>query len=80
MRARRWLMLSPGLVSLTLIRVIQSWRTAKGHLHAVLEKHNILYYACGLCESGLTYVVFIGDDCCSESSLGHERSRANAVF
>ncbi|KAG1737982.1 hypothetical protein EDB19DRAFT_1829277 [Suillus lakei] len=37
-----------GLVSLTLIRVIQSWRTAKSHLHAVLVKHNILYYACGL--------------------------------
>ncbi|KAG1738480.1 hypothetical protein EDB19DRAFT_2025354 [Suillus lakei] len=37
-----------GLVSLTLIRVIQSWRSAKGHLHAVLMKHNIFYYTCGL--------------------------------
>ncbi|KAG1728327.1 hypothetical protein EDB19DRAFT_1747395 [Suillus lakei] len=37
-----------GLISLTLIRVIHSWRSAKGHLHAVLVKHNIYYYACGL--------------------------------
>ncbi|KAG1728332.1 hypothetical protein EDB19DRAFT_1832787 [Suillus lakei] len=37
-----------GLVSLSLIRVTQSWRTAKGPLHAVLVKHNIFYYACGL--------------------------------
>ncbi|KAG1728321.1 hypothetical protein EDB19DRAFT_1913823 [Suillus lakei] len=37
-----------GLISLTLIRVIQSWRLAKGHLHAILVKHNICYYACGL--------------------------------
>ncbi|KAG1728538.1 hypothetical protein EDB19DRAFT_1832696 [Suillus lakei] len=25
-----------------------SWRTAKGPLHAILLKHNIFYYACGL--------------------------------
>ncbi|KAG2342046.1 hypothetical protein BDR05DRAFT_964726 [Suillus weaverae] len=43
-----------GLFSLTLIRVIQCWQTAKGHLHAILVKHNLFYYACGLCESGLT--------------------------
>ncbi|KAG1737967.1 hypothetical protein EDB19DRAFT_918193 [Suillus lakei] len=36
------------LISLTLIRVIQSWRLAKGHMHAVLVKHNIYYYGCGL--------------------------------
>ncbi|KAG1846203.1 hypothetical protein DFJ58DRAFT_747244 [Suillus subalutaceus] len=35
-----------GLISLTLIRVIQSWRTTNGHLHDVLVKHNIFYYAC----------------------------------
>ncbi|KAG1730449.1 hypothetical protein EDB19DRAFT_2042011 [Suillus lakei] len=28
--------------------VVQSWRSIKGHLHAVLVKHNIFYYACGL--------------------------------
>ncbi|KAG1783362.1 hypothetical protein EV702DRAFT_1191789 [Suillus placidus] len=42
-----------GLFSLTLIRVIQSWQTVKGHLHAILVKHNIFYYACGLFFSGM---------------------------
>ncbi|KAG1738004.1 hypothetical protein EDB19DRAFT_2025508 [Suillus lakei] len=37
-----------GLISLTLIHVIQSWRSDNGHLHVVLMKHNIFYYACGL--------------------------------
>ncbi|KAG1753882.1 uncharacterized protein EDB91DRAFT_422726 [Suillus paluster] len=37
-----------GLISLTLIRTLQSWRTANNHLFAVLVKHNIFYYACGL--------------------------------
>lgn len=39
-----------GLVSLTLICVIQSWRMAKGHLrlYTILVKHNMFYYACGL--------------------------------
>ncbi|KAG1874358.1 hypothetical protein F4604DRAFT_740385 [Suillus subluteus] len=46
-----------GLVSLTLIRVIQSWRSAKGHLHAVLVKHNIFYYACGLILSAMNVLV-----------------------
>ncbi|KAG1719459.1 hypothetical protein EDB19DRAFT_699353 [Suillus lakei] len=46
-----------GLVSLTLVRVIQSWRTAKGHLHAVLEKHNMLYYACGLFLSAMSVLM-----------------------
>ncbi|KAG2132934.1 uncharacterized protein EDB93DRAFT_1175465 [Suillus bovinus] len=36
-----------GLVSLTLIRVIQSWRSAKGDLYAIFVKHNLFYYACG---------------------------------
>ncbi|KAG2345959.1 hypothetical protein BDR05DRAFT_1058087 [Suillus weaverae] len=46
-----------GLVSLTLIRVIQSWKSAKGHLHAVLLKHNIFYYACGLVLSAVNVLV-----------------------
>ncbi|KAG1730589.1 hypothetical protein EDB19DRAFT_1375020 [Suillus lakei] len=37
-----------GLVSLTLIRAIQSWRTVNGPLYTILVKHNIFYYACGL--------------------------------
>ncbi|KAG2132904.1 uncharacterized protein EDB93DRAFT_890777 [Suillus bovinus] len=37
-----------GLVSLTLTRAIQSWRSAKSPLQAILAKHNIFYYACGL--------------------------------
>jgi hypothetical protein len=58
-------MLSPGLVTLTLIRAIQDWRSTRYPLHAALVKHNISYYACGLCESGLTYAfVLIGDDHC----------------
>ncbi|KAG1737979.1 hypothetical protein EDB19DRAFT_919560 [Suillus lakei] len=46
-----------GLISLTLIRVIQSWRTAKGRLHAILVKHNIFYYACGLLLSAGNIIV-----------------------
>ncbi|KAG2067975.1 hypothetical protein BDR04DRAFT_1104181 [Suillus decipiens] len=37
-----------GLVCLTMIRVIKGWRSAKGPLYAMLVKHNIFYYACGL--------------------------------
>lgn len=37
-----------GLISLTLIRAIQSWRIARSPLYSVLLKHNIFYYACGL--------------------------------
>ncbi|KAG1890409.1 hypothetical protein F4604DRAFT_664441 [Suillus subluteus] len=36
------------LVSLTLVYVIQSWRSTKGPLYAILLKHNIFYYTCGL--------------------------------
>ncbi|KAG1809137.1 uncharacterized protein BJ212DRAFT_1484641 [Suillus subaureus] len=36
------------LISLTLVRVMQRWRSAKGPLYAILVKHNIFYYACGL--------------------------------
>ncbi|KAG2367131.1 hypothetical protein BDR07DRAFT_1394448 [Suillus spraguei] len=41
-------MFSLGLVILTLIRAIQSWRMDLGHLYDVLVNHNIFYYACGL--------------------------------
>ncbi|KAG1845909.1 hypothetical protein DFJ58DRAFT_504362 [Suillus subalutaceus] len=37
-----------GLMCLTLIRAIQNWRSTNGNLYAVLVKHNIFYYACGL--------------------------------
>ncbi|KAG1732070.1 hypothetical protein EDB19DRAFT_1304899 [Suillus lakei] len=37
-----------GLVFLTLIRVVQSWRTVNGPLYDILVKHNIFYYTCGL--------------------------------
>ncbi|KAG1728324.1 hypothetical protein EDB19DRAFT_162657 [Suillus lakei] len=46
-----------GLVSLTLIRALKSWRMTKGHLHAILVKHNIFYYVCGLLLSGLNFLV-----------------------
>lgn len=41
-----------GLISLTLIRAIQSWRTTNNRLYVVLLKHSIFYYACGLLFSG----------------------------
>ncbi|KAG1769276.1 hypothetical protein EV702DRAFT_1141815 [Suillus placidus] len=37
-----------GLMALTLIPAIKSWRTTNNHLYVVLLKHNISYYACGL--------------------------------
>ncbi|KAG1816545.1 uncharacterized protein BJ212DRAFT_196715 [Suillus subaureus] len=37
-----------GLMCLTLIRAILSWRSTNSHLYTVLVKHNIFYYACGL--------------------------------
>ncbi|KAG1728331.1 hypothetical protein EDB19DRAFT_164630 [Suillus lakei] len=46
-----------GLVSLTLIRAIQNWRLTGCPLYAVLVKHNIFYYACGLLLSGLNVLV-----------------------
>lgn len=42
-----------GLFSLTLTHVIQSWRTARGHLYSILVKHNIFYYACGVLLSAI---------------------------
>ncbi|KAG2060805.1 hypothetical protein BDR06DRAFT_1016783 [Suillus hirtellus] len=37
-----------GLMILTLIPAIRSWRTNSNGLYAVLVNHNISYYACGL--------------------------------
>ncbi|KAG2082582.1 hypothetical protein BD769DRAFT_1683099 [Suillus cothurnatus] len=45
------------LVSLTLVCVIRSWRSAKGPLYAILLKHNIFYYACGLLLSTINVLV-----------------------
>ncbi|OAX36726.1 hypothetical protein K503DRAFT_867382 [Rhizopogon vinicolor AM-OR11-026] len=36
------------LLLLSLIRAIQSWRTASNALYVVLLRHNVFYYACGL--------------------------------
>jgi hypothetical protein len=36
-----------GLMILTLIRAIQSWRAHSSRLYVVLVKHNIFYYTCG---------------------------------
>ncbi|KAG1741984.1 hypothetical protein EDB19DRAFT_1827907 [Suillus lakei] len=47
----------PGLISLTLIRVLQSWRSDNGPLYAILVKHNIFYYACGLFLSAMNVLV-----------------------
>ncbi|KAG2082579.1 hypothetical protein BD769DRAFT_1783567 [Suillus cothurnatus] len=46
-----------GLVSLTLIRAIQSWRSDNGPLYSVLVKHNIFYYACGLLLSAVNILM-----------------------
>lgn len=37
-----------GLMILTLIRAIQTWRKYPTHLYVVLVNHNIFYYTCGL--------------------------------
>ncbi|KAG2067964.1 hypothetical protein BDR04DRAFT_821438 [Suillus decipiens] len=37
-----------GLVCLTMINILRSWRSAKGPLYVMLMKHNLFYYACGL--------------------------------
>jgi len=39
------------LLSFTLIRAIQNWWMTSNILYAVILKHNLWYYACGLCES-----------------------------
>ncbi|KAG1728340.1 hypothetical protein EDB19DRAFT_165408 [Suillus lakei] len=45
------------LIILTLVRVIQNWRAAKGPLHAILLNHYIFYYACGLFLSAVNVLV-----------------------
>ncbi|KAG2139584.1 uncharacterized protein EDB93DRAFT_696502 [Suillus bovinus] len=37
-----------GLMTLTLIRAIQSWQQNRNRLYTVLVNHNIFYYTCGL--------------------------------
>ncbi|KAG1884101.1 hypothetical protein F4604DRAFT_1980072 [Suillus subluteus] len=37
-----------GLISLTIIRAVQSWRVVNGPLYDILVKHNIFYYTCAL--------------------------------
>ncbi|KAG2124601.1 hypothetical protein DEU56DRAFT_593232 [Suillus clintonianus] len=46
-----------GLISLTLICAIQSWRTTNNRLYVVLLKHSIFYYACGLLFSGVNVLM-----------------------
>ncbi|KAG1808702.1 uncharacterized protein BJ212DRAFT_1484945 [Suillus subaureus] len=46
-----------GLVCLTITRAIQSWRSANGPLYAMLVKHNIFYYACGLLFSAVNVLL-----------------------
>ncbi|KAG2114268.1 uncharacterized protein F5147DRAFT_678750 [Suillus discolor] len=36
-----------GLMILTLIRAVQSWRINPSRMYAVLVTHNVSYYACG---------------------------------
>ncbi|KAG1739472.1 uncharacterized protein EDB91DRAFT_386942 [Suillus paluster] len=48
-----------GLLSLTLIRAIQSWRSVNGPIYAILVKHNIFYYACGLFFSALDVLTLL---------------------
>lgn len=36
-----------GLMTLTLVRAIQSWRINPSRLYVVLVKHNVFYYTCG---------------------------------
>ncbi|KAG2144510.1 hypothetical protein DEU56DRAFT_206210 [Suillus clintonianus] len=48
-----------GLISLTLIRAIQSWRSTNNRLYVVLVKHNIFYYACGLFFSTVNVIALL---------------------
>jgi hypothetical protein len=38
------------LISLTLTCAIRTWRSNHGRVYAILLKHNVFYYACGLCK------------------------------
>ncbi|KIK41341.1 hypothetical protein CY34DRAFT_213553 [Suillus luteus UH-Slu-Lm8-n1] len=46
-----------GLLSLTLTRVVHSWRSTNNCLFVVLVKHNIFYYACGLLFSAANILI-----------------------
>jgi len=46
-----------GLLCLTFIRAIQTWRATSNALYVILTKHNIFYYACGLFFSALNIFV-----------------------
>ncbi|KAG2032390.1 hypothetical protein BDR03DRAFT_1094973, partial [Suillus americanus] len=46
-----------GLICLTITRAIQRWRSARGPLFAILVKHNIFYYACGLLFSAVNFLL-----------------------
>ncbi|KAG2366887.1 hypothetical protein BDR07DRAFT_1394772 [Suillus spraguei] len=48
-----------GLMILTLIRAIQSWRMTSSRLYVVLVKHNIFYYACALLLSVVNVVTSV---------------------
>ncbi|KAG2361979.1 hypothetical protein BDR07DRAFT_1087872 [Suillus spraguei] len=48
-----------GLMILTLIRAIQSWRMSSSRLYVVLVKHNIFYYTCGLLLSGVNVLAIL---------------------
>ena len=69
-----WPSLSSGLFILTLISAIQTWRMTNGPLYTVLLKHNIEYYAFGLCESTLATVpaVFLCSSIGNHSQFSQE--------
>jgi len=43
-------MLDTVLISLTLTCAVRNWCTTDSRLYVVILKHNLLYYACGLCK------------------------------
>ncbi|OJA09441.1 hypothetical protein AZE42_02614 [Rhizopogon vesiculosus] len=45
-----------SLVTLTLVRAIQNWRTTRNPLYTVLLRHNVFYYVCGLFFSVLNVI------------------------
>ncbi|KAG1895662.1 uncharacterized protein F5891DRAFT_656230 [Suillus fuscotomentosus] len=73
-----------GLISLTLVRAIQSWRTARTPLYDVLLKHNIFYYVCGLlrvqCHVPRFPAHHPGDSCHAHASPSLACRPANPLF
>ncbi|OAX36805.1 hypothetical protein K503DRAFT_720759 [Rhizopogon vinicolor AM-OR11-026] len=45
-----------SLVTLTIVRAIQNWRTTRNPLYTVLLRHNVFYYVCGLFFSVLNVI------------------------